>query len=173
MSGIYPAERDDGSGMTFAWTGGNAAIRLPGLDRRAGWNLTLRVRGGRSNAAANPEITISADGVILSKHATSGEFETVTATIPPRPDRPRGVTITVQVSSTFVPGPGDPRQLGVMLDSTVVEPQSIVLPPQDLVTGGALATAALGAGVALLGVTPGSAIGAALLIAVAQAAVLV
>ena len=48
VSGIHNPERDDASGMTFAWTSEDAVVRLPGLDRRATWTLTLRVRGGRS-----------------------------------------------------------------------------------------------------------------------------
>lgn len=172
VSGIHPDERDDAAGITFAWTGEDAAIRLPGLDRRSDWILSLRVRGARSGSTANPDIAISADGVLLSRHATSAGFETVTATVPARPERPRGLTINIRASSTFVPGPGDPRTLGVMLDWIALEPRGIVLPPQEIVTGGALSTALLGAAVALLGATPGSAIGAALLIAAAQGGVL-
>ena len=40
VSGVYPPERDDASGLTFAWTGDEAVLRLPGLDR--GVDLDVR-----------------------------------------------------------------------------------------------------------------------------------
>ena len=46
LSGVYTPERDDASGLTFAWAGPDAALRLPGLDRGRNWQLDLRVRGG-------------------------------------------------------------------------------------------------------------------------------
>ena len=50
VSGIYGPERDEASGTTFAWTSQDAVVRLPGLDRRVPWTLTLRVRGGQADA---------------------------------------------------------------------------------------------------------------------------
>ncbi len=76
----------------------------------------------------------------------------------------------MRASSTFVPGPSDPRALGVMLDSLTLAPNRIVLPPRRALTGVALASAALGAAVALLGVTPATAVGTALLLSAALAA---
>jgi len=32
VAGIYPVERDEATGLTFAWTGADSVIRLPGLD---------------------------------------------------------------------------------------------------------------------------------------------
>ena len=51
LTGVYPNERDPVSGRTFAWTGEEAILRLPELDRRVGWTLKLRVRGARAQAA--------------------------------------------------------------------------------------------------------------------------
>ena len=34
VSGVYPVERDVSSGLTFAWTGQEMRLSLPGLDRR-------------------------------------------------------------------------------------------------------------------------------------------
>jgi hypothetical protein len=53
-AGIYPAERDDATGLTFAWTGADAVIRLPGLDRNTPWTLDMRLRGGRADGS-NPQ----------------------------------------------------------------------------------------------------------------------
>ena len=57
-----------------------------------------------------------------------------------------------------------------MLDSLTLTPSAIVLPPRSALTGVALASAALGAAVALLGVTPASAVGTAILLSAALAA---
>src|SRR5262245_10416650 len=62
MSGVYAAERDPSSGLTFAWTGEQLEMRLPGLDRQVDWALTLRVRGARPSPAENPALTFLADG---------------------------------------------------------------------------------------------------------------
>jgi hypothetical protein len=171
LSGVHPAERDEATGLTFAWTGADVALRLPGLDRRVPWSLEMRVRGGRENPADNPELTFYVDGVRVTAEASRSEFADVRLAIPPRPDQPRGARVTVQVSRTFVPGPNDPRPLGVMLDRVTVAPEGLAVPPPDAFAGTARAGALLAAAVALLGVTPGSAVGAAILIAAGQGAI--
>src|SRR5919108_1780840 len=47
VSGVYPAERDERSRLTFAWTRSDVGLRIPGLDRHVAWTLDLLVRGGR------------------------------------------------------------------------------------------------------------------------------
>src|SRR5262249_58368525 len=90
--------------------------------------------------------------------------------VPPRPER-RGLVLGLRSSDTFVPGPGDPRRLGVMLDGLSLTPSGVVLVPRPALDGAALSSAAVGGAVAFLGVTPGSAIGAAVLLAGVDAAV--
>lgn len=172
VSGVYPSERVESSGLTFAWTSEVMTVRLPGLDRRVPWTLALRVRGPRPGAAANPDMTFFADGVrLLARRATPG-FEEVSVTIPARPDRPRGAVLTMQVSKTFVPSRSDSRTLGVMLDRLALRPAGLVLPPRTALRGAALAAMSLGAAIALLGVTAGSAIGAVVLLAVGETAII-
>jgi hypothetical protein len=170
VSGIYGPERDPATGRTFAWTGEDALVRLPGLDRRVQWTLSLRVRGGRTLPAANPAIAILADGVTLETRDTGVDFQDVTLAIPARPDR-RGLILGLRSSATFVPGPGDPRSLGVMLDRLSIAPAGVVLVPRPALDGAALSSAAMGAAMALLGMTPASAIGAAVLLGAGDAAV--
>lgn len=172
VRGVYPAERVEASGLTFAWTGADVALRLPGLDRRVAWTVDLRVRGAREDAAANPAIVFFVDGVRAAVHQSQPDFTDVAVAIPPRSERPRGAVLTFQVSKTFVPGATDPRALGVMLDHVTVRPEGFALPPTAAFAAAARSIATLGAGVALLGVTPGSAMGAAILLAAGEAAVL-
>ena len=169
MTGIYPAERDVTTGLTFAWTAGDVALRLPGLDRRVPWTATARLRGGRTNDAENPAVLFFVDGARMLSARSGRDFADLRFDIPARPERSRGALVTMQVSSTFTPGPADPRPLGVMLDRVTLAPQGIAIIPQDALAASAVAGAALAGAVALTGVTPGSAIGAALLIGGGQA----
>lgn len=171
VTGVYAAERDRRTGLTFAWTGPEVAIRLPGLDRRVPWTLTVRVRGARPNAAQNPSLTFYVDGIVVRTQATTTDFDEMQFVVPARPER-RGATLLLQSSSTFVPGPEDSRQLGVMLDSLHLTPDGLALPPHEIFGPAMFAGAALAAAIALLGVTSGSAIGAAVLLSAGQGAVL-
>ena len=169
FSGVYPPERDDASRLTFAWIGEEAVLRLPGLDRRANWTLELRLRGGRATDD-NPDLALVVDGVIVSTHHAAPDWINVQTTIPARSDR-RGLTLGLRNSRTFVPGPNDPRALGVMLDRLSLVPDGIVLVPRPALIGSSSASAATGAAIALLGVTAGSAIGGAVLLSAGTAAI--
>jgi hypothetical protein len=171
ISGFYGAERDNATGLTFAWTGAEAALRLPGLDRRHPWMLTLRARTARPQLRQNPTIAFFADGVQLDTAEVQPDFTTVAMLVPPRPER-RGLTLVLRMSSTFVPGGGDPRELGVMVDAIGLTPGGFVLPPADIFFSAMISGAALAASLALLGVTAGSAIGGAVLLTAGQGAML-
>jgi len=114
LGGIYPAERDPATGLTFAWSGQELALRIPGLDRSVDWTLELRVRGARQAAGDNPTLSFFGDGVLLATAPTHTDFESISVVVPASPARPRGVVIVIQSSATFVPGSGDPRSLGVI-----------------------------------------------------------
>src|SRR5207244_9177384 len=92
VSGVYSPEREETSGLTFAWTGADVVLRLPGLDRDKNWTLDLRVRGGRPVPGDNPDLTILADGAELATRRTSADFQTITVTIPARGGR-RGLSL--------------------------------------------------------------------------------
>jgi hypothetical protein len=171
VSGVYSPEREEASGLTFAWTGADVVLRLPGLDRGKSWRLDLRVRGGRPVPADNPDLTVLADGVELATHHTSSAFEDIRVTIPARGDR-RGLTVGLRSSKTFVPGPSDPRPLGVVLDRLTLAPEGIVLVPRLALYASSGSSAAMGAALALVGVTAGSAIGGAVLLSAGAAAVI-
>ena len=169
VSGIHPPERDP-AGRTFAWTTSDALIRLPGLDRRVPWTLDVRVRGARALPADNPALTIVVDGATVEHVQTAPDFTDVRVTIPARPER-RGMLIDLNSSDTFVPGPSDPRPLGVMLDRLALAPDGIVLVPDPALAATSFSSAAMGAAIALVGVTAGSAIGGAVLLSAGIAAV--
>jgi hypothetical protein len=169
VDGVYPVEIDSNTGRTFAWTGETLTIDLADIDRQVEWNLDVRVRGARPGGAPNPELLFHVDGTLVLTHASSVDYEDVKVTIPARPAR-QGLAISMRASSTFVPGPSDPRALGVMLDSLTLTPKGIVLPPRSALSGVALAAAVLGAALSLIGITPASTVGTAVLLSAALAA---
>ncbi|MBI2834102.1 MAG: hypothetical protein HYX76_06710, partial [Acidobacteria bacterium] len=57
VTGVYGVERDP-AGRAFAWTSRRVDIHVNGLDRRAIWLFSVRVRGARRDPAALPEVTI-------------------------------------------------------------------------------------------------------------------
>lgn len=172
VTGMYPAEREAASGLTFAWTGPDVAFRLPGLDRRVPWSMELRLRGGRQNAAENPVVAVFVDGVRVLEHRSGTGFRQLQVSIPTRPERPRGLLVTLQMSATFVPGPNDPRRLGVMVDYVTLTADGLPLPPRNAFSGAAAGGAAVGAAMALLGTTPGLAVLGTLFVVSGESAVI-
>ena len=150
LTGVYEAERDDNSGLTFAWTGEVLALRLPGLDRQVAWTLELRARSARPET---PELTFYADGAKLAAVPSTPDFSTVRVDIPAKPER-RGVVITVGSSSTVVPGPHDPRKLGVMLDRLELSSGGFARAPHAAVAAAAICTAGAAAVLSIAGASP-------------------
>ena len=74
---MFPAERDERTALTFAWTGPDMNIRLPGLDRRQEWTIDVRARSGRADPSSNPSLSFYADGLRVSTHQSTTAFETV------------------------------------------------------------------------------------------------
>lgn len=169
VDGVYPSEVEATTGRTFAWTRETVTVDLADIDRQVDWLLHVRVRGARPGGAPNPDLFFYVDGVLVLTHATGVDYGDVQVPVPARPAQ-QGLAISMRASSTFVPGPSDPRALGVMLDSLTLSPGRLAIPPRPALTGVALASAALGAAVALLGGTPATAVGTAILLSAALAA---
>ena len=179
VQGLYPPERDPDTGITFAWTSETLTIALDDIDRQVEWTLDVRLRGARTGGAPNPLVEFFVDGIrtpatlngtSIDTYQSGTAYESVRITIPPQPTASR-VDIAIRASETFVPGVADRRSLGFMIDGISLEPAGVVLPPRAAFQGVALAAAAMGAALALLGVTAGSAIGGAILLGAALAAI--
>lgn len=167
-SGFYDAERDLTG--TFAWTGERASIALAGLDRRGTWTCSIRARGGRPDPETLPLLTVVVDGVIGARHRMTNDWETIDVEVPAAPGG-RGLTLILVTLPTFVPGADDQRELGVATSYVWCRPADRVpmLPPPAAMRRAGVAAAFIGAGVALVGVVPGSAIGAGVAAAAGQA----
>jgi hypothetical protein len=165
-SGFYPVER--AGETTFAWTARRADITMRGLSRVADWSCAVTVRGGRSDPAAQPVVDVAVDGLTAASALASNEFQEIHVAVPPRGGA--GLVLTIASSSTIVPGPADPRELGVQVDRVICRPAGTAgfRPPRGVARDAALNAAVFGAAFAVAGTTVAATL-AAVLIAAAQA----
>jgi hypothetical protein len=167
-SGFYPAEIVGDE--SFAWIGRSALLRLPDADRRAPWICAVRVRGGRSAPLEQPVVELAADGIALGSLTATNEYQTLEVTVPPQATR-SGLVLTITSSTTFVPGPGDKRELGVQVDQLACRraARGIVIPPRRALTAATVSGGAFGAAFGLIVMTMPGAIAGAVALAIAQA----
>jgi hypothetical protein len=167
-SGFFPGERD--RHLTFAWVGASAELRVPGLDRRVAWSCTAAIVGGRPAGLPLPALSFSADGLEIRSWQVRTIPDLIPFEIPANPARP-GVVLGIGVSSTFRPGPHDPRDLGIAFDRLACEPAggSAVLPPGASMVRAVAAAAILGAALGLAGLPALAATGLASAAALLQA----
>jgi hypothetical protein len=165
-AGLYDSER--AGQTTFAWTSQRVDFRLTGVNRRVTWTCSVRFRGGRSDPGTEPSVALAADGLVTTTVKATNDFQDATIVLPPRASS--GAVVTLTSSSTLVPGPSDPRQLGVQIDRmTCAASQGIAWPPPATMRDAAVAAAIFGAALALLGLTQGVALSAVTVLAVLQA----
>jgi hypothetical protein len=178
VHGLYPVERSP-DGLTFAWSHDQIRVMLPGLDRQHAWEFKLRFGTPRpvppapGAPAALPNVTFAVDGVNLKTVRGTHAFQDVAITLPIVTGEKRGAAITVQVSDTFVPGPGDTRQLGMMVDELrIVRPaQGVPIIPRQAIAAAAVGGAIFGGLFGLIGLTAGSATLAVTALGIGQAVV--
>ena len=165
VSGLYDSERSGET--TFAWTAQRADVKLADLDRHVQWACTVRFRGGRSDPVTQPSVDLAVDGIVATTVKATNDFQDASVLLPPR--SARGAVLTLTSSSTLVPGPSDPRQLGVQIDRVTCAPQQgIARPPLATIRDAALAGAIFGGVFGLIGLTLRVALGAVLLVAAFQ-----
>ena len=108
------------------------------------------------------------DREVLAVRQATNEYQTLEAIVPPQSGR--GLRLALTSSSTFKPGPSDPRELGVRLDRLACSPERgrLLLPPADTIGDAAITAAAFGALFAVVGAWP-AAMGGTLVLALLQA----
>ena len=110
---VYPVERLNA--LSWIWTRPNAELSLPSLDRRISWHWTGRVLLNRPADVPTPFVRITIDDGIAFEgtitHDSLIEFD-----IPRAPDL-TGAALAFDTTPAFVPGPDDPRELGIALAS--------------------------------------------------------
>ncbi len=167
-TGFYAVER--GPDGPFVWTSRRADVTFAGLDRRSGWTCSVRFRGARPEPLPQPDLQVAVDGVTVAVKTATNSFEEIRVPVPARPAR-AGLVFSLTSSTTFVPGPADKRALGVQITELGCGPagDSVALAPGPALRSSALAAGAFGLSLGLTGITAGSAVGATVLLAVAQA----
>jgi len=165
-SGFYPPERP--GELTFAWTSRRADVKLAGLNRATEWRCAVRLRGGRGPELPLPRVAVAADGLSVAERTVTNTFEDVPFTVVPRPAP--GLSLSITSVPTFVPGPSDTRELGVMVDGLECRPEGrLVLPPRGPLQNAVLASAAFGAALGIVCTTLGGAAAVTLVVSAGQA----
>src|SRR5690606_2315958 len=124
---------------------------IPNLDRSIPYTLSFQVRAFRLDEKPPPTVTISVDGRAAASMPTSTDAQWISAAIPASAGA--GVLVTLDASDTFVPGAGDARALGVMVNDVSLAPVDARFRPSWMVSGlAALAAAAFVLGFTLCGV---------------------
>ena len=167
VRGLHPSEFEAG-GLSFAWTESRLTLIVDGLDRSRTWTLSLRAKAGRGPGLVLPTAAVSVDGRPLSTASIGPQWQDVRVVLPTDTHR-RPTRITVDVAPTFVPGPGDSRTLGMIVDEIRLVPDGLPSPPRRAVTAAATAGAIVAALIVLVGVPVPWAIGLIAGFAVAQA----
>lgn len=119
--GFYPPEHSP-DGRTFVWTGDTVTLALPGLDRSAGWTVTFTISRASHPGVDPVTLTFAVDDVVATRVEAPTGFADVLLNVLPKGDGANGTTVRLRVSSTFIPGPHDPRSLGIVVDSVSVTP---------------------------------------------------
>jgi len=166
VRGVHASEFEAG-GLSFAWTDGRLSLIFEGLDRSRPWTLVVRAKAGRGSGLPLPTATIGVDGTTLSTVPIGPQWQDVQVTLPTEA-RTRPTRIAVDVAPTFVPGPGDARTLGMIIDEVRLVPVGMPAAPRRALSAAAIAGAIVAALVVVLGVPVPWGIGLVVGFAIAQ-----
>jgi len=152
VRGLYPVERGP-DGVSYAWSKDVVTITLPGLDRQHQWQFRLRFKGAREDPNTLPYVQTMVDGAAMDMRQAQNEYQDVAVLLPTNDGQQRGARITIRSSNTFVPGPGDNRPLGIIIDEMRVVRLSNGVPfvPRPALAAAALGGAIFGAFFGLIG----------------------
>ncbi len=120
-TGFYPGEFDRPAGRHFSWTGARASIVVPAIDRSQSYRIRLRIAAGRGpTVVPPPELVVTVDDIPRLRGETTNapaEYDIIAP-----PGSGSTLTVALELSNTFVPGPDDRRALGVVVESVSIEP---------------------------------------------------
>lgn len=116
--GFYSVERN--KDHIFAWTGPHAEFTVPAVDRSIDWRVTIEIKVWRPRGVPLPNVRIGVDGVTVTEQMLKGDVA-LAATAVRRTDA-SGITVSIDTTPAFEPGPRDKRKLGVAIASMTLEP---------------------------------------------------
>jgi hypothetical protein len=121
-------EREQGA-FPFRWTKESSSIRIPGLKCMAA-TISLAAAGARPEGERLPTVTILGGGTVLAEFVVQSEIGRYDfAYSPPSLCLLPGDLILQIRSDVFVPAGGDPRALGILLNTVEVTPTAGILSP--------------------------------------------
>jgi hypothetical protein len=170
VRGLHPTEFESG-GLSFAWTQDRVTLVFDGLDRSRTWTLLVRAKAGRGPGLPLPTAAISVDRAPSGTTPIGPQWQEVRATIP-TDTRNRPTRIAIDVAPTFVPGPGDSRRLGMIVDEIRLIPDGLPSPPPRAVRSAAIAGAVIAVMLVVAAVPLPWAIGLLAAFAIAQGSVI-
>src|SRR5262249_29992960 len=112
--GVYPAEAD------YRWTSGHAPVSLAGPGSGRQVRVVATVSAWRPRGTTAPELRVAAEDSAVSAAILPAPADVTIAATTRRPWS-GAVEVTFD-SPTLVPGPGDPRALGVRLHAITLAP---------------------------------------------------
>jgi hypothetical protein len=126
--GFHRPEVETPGSRHFSWTSRHSEIRVANIDRARPYRLTLRIRAGRGPATEPPpHLMVSIDGAARLRTDTVNERREYRVDVPASGSST--LVAAIDVSDTFVPGPGDRRELGVVVEQIGIEPADGVWQP--------------------------------------------
>ena len=119
VTGFYAPERQGRD--YFAWSRERVRLRLDLVDRRVAWECRAAVVNWRPPSAGPASVRVESGGRTLLDRQVTEPRAPLDFTVPPDRARP-DLDFTIDVSPTFVPGPQDQRQLGLVFEGLRCDP---------------------------------------------------
>jgi hypothetical protein len=136
---FYAVEHFDA--LSWVWTHPRAELSLPNLDRGVAWRWSSRVLLNRPTDIPSTVLRIAIDDVVAFEGIVTHDSQ-LDFVVPPVRGL-TGLTLTFDTSPVFVPGSGDPRELGVALASVSLSAERGSAPKTDVLLYGLLAMGAI------------------------------
>jgi tetratricopeptide (TPR) repeat protein len=120
VKGFWGSERVDS--LTYRWSKETSYIKFPQIEASSPLTLSLCIAGSRPLGIRPPRVSIKVNGHTLAEFMTSKEMEIYEFAVDRWMLKPGDLVIEIK-SDTFVPGGGDLRELGLIVDWIKIETQ--------------------------------------------------
>jgi hypothetical protein len=118
VKGFWGSESVDS--LTYRWSKGTSYIKFPQIEASSPLTLSLCIAGSRPPSVRPPRASIKVNGHTLAEFITSKGMEIYEFAVDRWMLEPGDLVVEIK-SDTFVPGGGDLRELGVIVDWAKIE----------------------------------------------------